>query len=284
MPRPTTTAALVHDRQRLPAVFGLVAATVLIAFTVATRAQDESTEAAAGKATLGVDRVGVTDGIEEAVLRQGDNAALSLRRFTDSLEQHLIDRFQTTRKFEIVARNDLAAIIDDQQIQQTYSDPTDAKKAELFRIAGAEFLLIVTIDDFEDRYERFESEGGEVAERRSVRASAIAKIYDTTAGTLLESVAFNFDAASSAQRLNGNVRAVGGIDRFGELLAERSRELADAIAISTLNELFPAKVVAVNRREIIINRGEGTGIEAGDRWTILATGDELIDPDTGESL
>jgi hypothetical protein len=35
---------------------------------------------------------------------------------------------------------------------------------------------------------------------------------------------------------------------------------------------------------VTINRGDGTGIKEGQTWDVFAPGEELIDPDTGESL
>jgi hypothetical protein len=48
--------------------------------------------------------------------------------------------------------------------------------------------------------------------------------------------------------------------------------------------LLPAKVLAVRDGQVTLNRGDGTGIAAGQVWRVYALGEALIDPDTGENL
>ena len=48
--------------------------------------------------------------------------------------------------------------------------------------------------------------------------------------------------------------------------------------------IFPAKVLLKRDKEITINRGEGGGVAVGDTFNVFALGEELIDPDTKESL
>jgi len=48
--------------------------------------------------------------------------------------------------------------------------------------------------------------------------------------------------------------------------------------------IFPAKVLLKRDKEVTINRGEGGGVAVGDTFNVYALGEELIDPDTKESL
>jgi hypothetical protein len=47
---------------------------------------------------------------------------------------------------------------------------------------------------------------------------------------------------------------------------------------------FPARILAKTGKIVTINRGDGTGIAAGQLWEVFALGEELTDPDTGASL
>ena len=54
--------------------------------------------------------------------------------------------------------------------------------------------------------------------------------------------------------------------------------------VAMLMELaFPAKIIKVGRKDITINVTEEM-CELGEVWEVIETGDELTDPDTGESL
>ena len=69
-----------------------------------------------------------------------------------------------------------------------------------------------------------------------------------------------------------------------EILVSTAREMAEKIANRIANVIFPPKVVNKREKQITINRGEGTDIAVGQSWNVFAIGEELIDPDTKESL
>jgi len=48
--------------------------------------------------------------------------------------------------------------------------------------------------------------------------------------------------------------------------------------------VFPLKIAKVTGNTVYINRGSGVDFEVGDHLSVLAQGEGLIDPDTGESL
>jgi hypothetical protein len=48
--------------------------------------------------------------------------------------------------------------------------------------------------------------------------------------------------------------------------------------------IYPAKILIKRDKEVTINRGEGGGVAVGDTFNVFALGEELIDPDTKESL
>ena len=48
--------------------------------------------------------------------------------------------------------------------------------------------------------------------------------------------------------------------------------------------IFPAKVLVKRDNTVTINRGEGSGVAVGDTFNVFALGEEMVDPDTKESL
>ena len=63
-----------------------------------------------------------------------------------------------------------------------------------------------------------------------------------------------------------------------------ARDMAQKIANRIADVIFPAKVLLKRDKEVTINRGEGGGVAVGDTFNVYALGEELIDPDTKESL
>jgi len=69
-----------------------------------------------------------------------------------------------------------------------------------------------------------------------------------------------------------------------EMMVAVSRDMAQKIANRIADVIFPAKVLLKRDKEVTINRGEGGGVAVGDTFNVFAQGEELIDPDTKESL
>ena len=63
-----------------------------------------------------------------------------------------------------------------------------------------------------------------------------------------------------------------------------AREMSGKIANRVTDVIFPPKVLSKRDKQITINRGDGTDIAVGQIWNVFAVGEELIDPDTKESL
>ena len=235
-----------------------------------------------GKPTIGVHSVEVTEGLASVTSAQGKAKQLSLTRAADSLGQQLIDRIHNTRKFTVISRGDLSTLIEDQKLQSMLTDPSDTNIAQMFKVAGAKYALIVTMDDFQDIHEELRFEGQQsVAHKRTVRMSAVGKIYDVTSGRLLESANFQLSEKTGTKIQTGTSRDGARAD---ELITGMSRDMAHQIANRVSEVIFPAKIIALTNGVVTINRGDGTGIDRGQVWTVYAVGPELVDPDTGESL
>src|ERR1017187_9311360 len=212
------------------------------------------------KATLAVSSIKPTPSLAASVK---PDKKTEMGRIIESLDSQLVDRINATRKFDVVGRSDLSDIIKEQDLGA--SGNVDAKTAaKAGKLTGAKYLLVTTVDDFQDYVEKATFEGtGRSATKRVFRFSAVGKIYDSSTGKLLESANFQ----------TGN-------DAFKQIQEERNYSVKDG-------ELSDEMMVAVSRNlaeKIAINRGEGGGVAVGDTFNVFALGEELIDPDTKESL
>jgi hypothetical protein len=189
------------------------------------------------------------------------------------MDGQLISAIQSTRKFQIIARSDLAAL----------QEEGGFTGEGLEGVSGVDYLLVATIDDFQDIKERVNFSGlGKVAERRTIRLGAVAKIYEAKTGKLLESANLqikNFDA----EQVLSNASSSGG-SPADALIRQLAEQLAQQAAERIVDVAYPARILAKTGKVVTINRGDGTGIAAGQLWEVFALGEELIDPDTGVSL
>jgi hypothetical protein len=212
------------------------------------------------------------------------NTGQELNRIIESLDSQLIDRVNATRKFDVLSRSDLADIVKEQDLGA--SGNVDAKTAaKAGKLSGAKYLLVCTVDDFQDYYEKAVFEGtGRSASKRVFRFSIVGKMYDSSTGKLIESANFQTgnDAFKQIQQ-ERNYSVNNGL-LSDEMMVAISRSMAEKIANHLVDVVFPAKVLIKRDNLVTINRGEGGGVAEGDTFNVYALGEEMIDPDTKESL
>jgi curli biogenesis system outer membrane secretion channel CsgG len=209
---------------------------------------------------------------------------LELDRIIESLDGQLIDRINATHKFDVLNRSDLSDIIKEQDLGA--SGNVDAKTAaKAGQLAGAKYLLVATVDDYQDYVEKATFTGtGETATKRVFRFSIVGKIYDSSTGKLLESANFQTGNDEFKQIQMERSYVVKDGELSDEMMIAVSRSMAEKIANHVVDILFPAKVLVKRDNTVTINRGEGAGVAEGDTFNVYALGAELIDPDTKESL
>lgn len=199
-----------------------------------------------------------------------NSTVLGLERIVQGFDSQLIDRMHNTRKFQIIARSDLKQL-----------DKDDAVGQQGFKVPSADLVLVTTLDDFQDHQEKMTMpSSGEVLTRRTIRVTAVAKIYDAQQGTLLESASVTQSIVDAKAQFNSERNG----DLSDALLQKVVTTIADATANRVTDVIFPAKIITRTDRQVTINRGDGTAIAVGQLWAVYALGKELRDPDTGEIL
>tara|TARA_R100000027_G_scaffold67263_1_gene65301 strand:+ start:27372 stop:28277 length:906 start_codon:yes stop_codon:yes gene_type:complete len=234
------------------------------------------------KLTLAVGPVDVNSGVEAKASRDG--SLVQLDRVSESIDSELTNSFQQTRRFDIFARSDLSSILAEQNLAGSGNlDMNDPNTAQAFQLAGVQYLVVTTINDFQDYIEKatFQAIGKSVT-KRIIRIGAIAKIYDTTTGKLLESVRVNTQQQDIES--DPDFKSVKNGELSENLVSQLSKSFSDQVASRVTNVLYPAKIVGKTGNVVIFNRGDGFDIQKGDLWLVFAEGDEMVDPDTGESL
>ena len=232
--------------------------------------------------TLGVAAITPTPALAATVAKLGKS--LSMGRVVESLDSQLLDRFNATRKFQLVAVSDLKELVKKQELQHSGNyDANDPMLAQLFKLAGTKYYVVSSVDDFADFSETATfAATGKSATKRLIRLSVVAKIYETSTGKVRETANFQHSIKDISEE-----RAYSTKDGIlsDELLVTISRELAEKIAIRIADVLNPVRMVGDKLdKQITINRGDGSGVELDQIWHVFALGKELKDPDTGEVL
>ena len=150
------------------------------------------------------------------------------------------------------------------------------------KISGARYLLVATVDDFEDSTERMEFKSlNQVGLKRKIRISLAARIYDSTSGTLLESASVRTEKKDDRSD-SGDLRK--NAEQTDVLLADAVRDASEKVATRVADVIFPVRVLVKRDKQVTLNRGEGGGVAVGQVWNVYALGEDLVDPDTKQSL
>jgi curli biogenesis system outer membrane secretion channel CsgG len=256
-----------------------------VAFAMMIGATVMGQDAPQGKMRIGLGAVKILPALKQALTASGQLDQVN--RAAETIEAQMMDALQNTRKFEIVARHDLDELIREQGLPAgAVTDPSDAKSALAGRIKGVEYLILTTIDDFVDIEQSTASQEMQMAmSRRTVRMSAVVRIYNSSTGVLSESMSVPVQVENTgATRMTAGDAAKNPKAQDDSIYVELVNQLSMRCAQRTTDILFPAKVVTVTGDSIVVNRGAGTMINRSEVWEVFAAGKDLRDPDTGEVL
>ena len=211
--------------------------------------------------------------IDGRVVRVGINVDFkSVRFLQDEFRGRVEELLTQGRRFGVLDRNRPDVYEAEKQLLQS-SDAGPGERARLGRVLGADYLLYGVIDRVvvEDQSRTIEITG----ERKNRLVSA-AEVRFSVLATATRQVKW-----SSSIALDEVIPA--GV--HPEVAASAVLVSAAAKMVDELTEnIYPPRVTAVLApAQFVVNRGGNTVIQ-GDLFEVFATGEQLIDPDTGEPL
>ncbi len=236
----------------------------------------------AGKSTLAVTKVSATKSVENTMKANG--TIDTFNRVVEAIDVNLLSAFNGTRKFQMLSRSDLDAVIKEQGFAASgNASISDVNAVKMGKILGAKYIVTVTVDDFQDFKDKAHfSTLKKSDENRSIRIGAIAKIIDSTTGSILETA--NIIAKRRSYVSKDDIANHSGGNKSDENIALLTRDICAQIANKVVDVIFPPKVIGKTGKIVTFNRGEGTGVQVGDEYAIFALGEKMVDPDTGDEL
>lgn len=244
--------------------FVSVALLAAAAFTGSLLAQD-----APQKKKLAITKIAATDALRTRMSKQG--VALSLDSVLQALESQVYDRVVNTRRFEVHERADADALATEA-----------AATGGSFAFEGVDYLLTIRVDSFNDRVEtRKLASLGKTVRARVIELSAVAKVTEVATQRAIVTTNFQVTQRDAENRSENTTERVG--EASDALLIAATREMAQKIAVRAADAVYPARVLAKRDRTITINRNDQAGVKVGQVWEVFVLGDELVDPDTGDT-
>lgn len=200
-----------------------------------------------------------------AVITTGNR---SRSTFANSLRQEITDRIVQSQRFTVLDRSatsDKAFSQEEAFLEGRLNNSVDARQEAL----PADYLLVINV-----------TEAGLNTTTKVTNINLTGEFDVTHTNKTKVTVRYSLLEAAThgIQWSDSSI-----FEQGGRYLETARQQISNIIANKIVNKLTPAKVISVTNGKIIINRGE-TMTNLGDRFDIYSQGEELIDPDTGETL
>lgn len=195
------------------------------------------------------------------------------KRYQTLLTNTVTEALTASRRFDVLnRRND--SLFDAEKAFIQSDDAATAEVARLSQAGGADYLLVADLQGLSIRNNMQETirMTGEVLVRSAVNGTLRLEVVEFASRKVKWSGTQKFGATLEGASSIGN-------RTLSRLIQEASNKLMDNLVAS----IYPIRVVKVVGDVAIINRGEGSAT-VGDTYAVFLMGDELIDPQSGESL
>jgi len=212
----------------------------------------------------------------------------------DRLGEAAADVFVTdmmeTGKFSMIEREKLGAILAEQNLGAS-GRVTPQTAARIGKLLGADLILTGSVSQFS-----VSSTGGGISRLQvgvtTGKVTLQARLVNTTTGEIIVAA----EADNKKRLVDARYKGVNFKQRFDRGLAhEVMHPAVEKMVVKIVDKTqgltgtaapssHSGRVIKVEGGKVWINLGASSGIKVGDVYDVYRKGEELIDPDTGQSL
>ena len=196
------------------------------------------------------------------------------KRFRDLLINNIEQALVGSRRFDVLNREN-QALFDQEKAFVTGSDAAMAEVARLGQAGGADYLVVASFPSMSISNNQRETIRltGEVLVQSSVSGSVSVEVIEFASRKLKWSGTEKFGATYK------DATAVGS-QALNRLVSKASVKLVDQL----VEAIYPIRVAKVMSKNMaVINRGSSS-IKKGQSFVMFLMGEEIKDPQSGESL
>jgi len=201
------------------------------------------------------------------------------REFSNQLTSFLVK----SRKFNVLNRTDIQRIIRENNLTDSqWAKP--GQEQMVGKLLVSDFLITGTINRLEFAVRRKTiALTNEIARDMTATFKFQFKITAVKSGKIVSANQITEKLTNKEVRrlIPAAERRNWGVSEYKDLLFARATIKAGN---DILSEIYPIKVASVNGTSVMLNRGKGAGIAAGQVYKIFNQGAVVTDPDTGEVL
>lgn len=204
--------------------------------------------------------------------------------------------FQSQR-FVVVDRAALWQVLDEQDFAASDRSASALKTALTGKVLPAQLLIIGAITSAatggaqKTSSSRFSIAGINLGSGKAKASmTVIIRILDSSTGEIVDSVSVEHESESGGSDVSGCVFGVCGasdsadMKYWGKITEEVITKAVKEIIDRTRKIPLKGKLIRADGETIYVNVGERNGAGIGEVFSVYSPGEEMIDPDTGESL
>lgn len=238
-----------------------------------------ATKPAVKKMTVAVSKIKTLPAVLESLRK--NNAEESFERIAQSMPDSIGSYIHATRKLEVIppsADIDLCVNV----IEESQGTLVGLDQEIVAKFRSVKRPISITINDYQDLRHKTELRGNKV-EARVIRFGCSVKFIDSATGALVESKEISVKRQFVAT--TGIEWDTEGGSKTNELFSLTAKDLCQKIAFSIVEFLAPSKIIGISKKGILsIDKGKDTDVKKGQVYEIFEVGEEMFDPETGESL
>lgn len=196
--------------------------------------------------------------------------------------------------YRVFERAEIDKVLQEQALGQSgVVTPESAAKAG--KMLGAEIAVVGAVTEFGHKKQ---STGGALkrigvgaaVSKQSATVGVDVRIVNISTGEILKAENVRKENAKSGLSLDTREGSFDNQAQFDESVVGKATRAAIEEIVKLLDEQtggnapWEAKVVMMKDGQVIINAGSETEVKVGERFAVYRGGEEMVDPDTGESL
>jgi hypothetical protein len=210
--------------------------------------------------------------------------AIKRRRFDETeITRRIEEALRATGRFTLFERNTqlLTSSVEAEQ-DLAESGAFAANAADRGRLSNVKLIVQPFVAEFAfgPHFRAVEGLPGMYERTDYGKVSVTNKVLDTTTGEIKHQVTVPWGFTRESKDVQQG--KVGGPGRGSWL--RMAKQVGTRSAAEIVNRVFPIMVIKFSRGRVFLNRGKGGGIKVGDVLELFSVGEEMKDPQTGESL
>lgn len=194
-------------------------------------------------------------------------------------------------KYDVFERQQMSAMLEEQKLGMS-GLVTPESAAKIGKLLGVQYVIIGSINQFGQK------EGGGAAfgiglKTQTARVAADIRIVSVESGKITAAGSGQGEETAAGVSIQ-NADLLPTDVKFGSrgfdetIIGKATRKCVDKL-VDEIGKVFGSlgaegKIVRVQDGKVYINLGKDSGIAVGQVFEVMRKGEEMVDPDTGESL